>query len=485
MSRFRLLGFVQKSISDNTTRKFQWHKAPFSLIKDELLHQGNGGLRGNFQYTRSLGSWCHGVSGVDLRLLNTRKFLRKRYFHATGLCQRDFYEVLGVPKDANRDDIKKAFHALAKKYHPDANKNNPAAKQKFQEIREAYETLRDTEKRAQYDMENTTGAGKGKYSDRNPKGYSARSASGFSGFHEEHFSGSFRNIFSEIFEEVEDFAPEIQVELFLSFSEAAQGCQKKLKFNARVLCDSCNGLGHPSYAQMKVCPTCGGVGRVTIPPFTSTCSSCKGQRRIVKEICTACRGGGVVEGVKEVNVIIPAGVESGDTISVKNAGNSGGRGVQPGTLYIKLNVAKDAIFRRDGADIHVDANLSFTQAILGGKVDIPTLSGKMQIKIPKGVQPGHTVVLRSRGLPTHGGYIQDFGDQYVHFCVKFPTSLNERQRAIMEEFAKEECMHGNSAPEPERGNWLKPIVDIVTGPNFVRNFSIFLLTLLLLSKATI
>ncbi|KAI3961329.1 hypothetical protein MKX01_007043 [Papaver californicum] len=442
MSRFRLL---LGSISYNTIRKLYRHKTPFSLVTDEFLHQESGGLRGNFQ---SLHSWCRGVGRVDVGLLNTGAFLNKRYFHASGLCQRDFYEVLGVPKDANRDDIKKAFHALAKKYHPDANKNNPAAKRKFQEIREAYETLRDTEKRAQYDMENTSSAGQGNYSGRNPKGYSARTAGGFSGFHEEHFSGSFRNIFSEIFEEVEDFAPEIQVLLNLSFSEAVQGCQKKLKFNACVLCDSCNGLGHPAYAKMKLCPTCGGVGRVTIPPFTSTCSACKGQGRVVKEICTACRGGGVVEGVKEVTVIIPA------------VNRFGGRGVQPGTLYIKLN------------------------AIIGGKVDVPTLSGKMQIKIPKGVQPGHTIVLRSKGLPTHGGYIQDFGDQYVHFCVKFPTSLNERQRALMEEFAKEECMHGNSAPVPEGENWLKPIVDIVTGPNFVRNFSIFLLTLFLLSKAT-
>ncbi|RZC46890.1 hypothetical protein C5167_039827 [Papaver somniferum] len=441
MRRFRLLGSI------SNIRKFHRHKTAFSLVKDEFLHQEDGGLRGNFQ---SLHSWCRGVNGFDVRLLNTGGFLNNRYFHATGLRQRDFYEVLGVPKDANRDDIKKAFQALAKKYHPDANTNNPAAKRKFQEINEAYETLRDTQKRAQYDMENTSSAGQGNYYGRNPQGYSTRTEGGFSGFHEEHFSNSFRNIFSEIFEEVDDFAPEIQVELNLSFAEAAQGCQKKLNFNARVPCD---GLGHPAYAKMKVCPTCGGIGRVTIPPFTSTCSACKGQGRVVKEICAACRGGGVVEGVKEVTVIIPAGVESGDTISVKNAGNSGGRGVQPGNLYIKLNVAKDSIFRRDGADIHVDANISFTQAIIGGKVHVPTLSGKVQIKIPKGVQPGHTVVLRSKGLPTHGGYIQDFGDQYVHFCVKFPTSLNERQRALMEEFAKEECMRGNSAPEPEGENW--------------------------------
>ncbi|OVA15267.1 Heat shock protein DnaJ [Macleaya cordata] len=415
------------------------------------------------------------VIGIDAKFLAIGVLLKKRSFHATGLCERDFYEVLGVPKDASRDDIKKAFHALAKKYHPDANKNNPAAKRKFQEIRDAYETLRDSEKRAQYDREHTRGAAQGDYT--------ARRADGFTGSYQEHFSDTFQKIFSEIFEhEPENFATDIQVELLLSFSEAAKGCQKHLTFDARVLCDSCNGRGHPIDAKPKPCPTCRGIGRVTVPPFTSTCSTCKGLGRIITENCSACRGLGVVEGVKEVTVTVPAGVETGDTVRVPNAGNNGGRGVQPGTLYIKFKVAKDSLFQRDGADIYVDANISFAQAILGGKVDVPTLSGKMQVKIPKGAQPGQVVVFRGRGLPKQGGFLQDVGDQYVRFRVNLPTSLNERQRALLEEFAEEECKHGNSASEG--GNWWKQIVDLVTGPNFVRDFGIFVLILLLLSKAT-
>ncbi|KAK7822593.1 chaperone protein dnaj 1 [Quercus suber] len=272
------------------------------------------------------------------------------------------------------------------------------------------------------------------------------------------------------------------VKLSLSFSEAVKGCTKDLSFDAFVPCDSCYGRGYPPDAKTKVCPTCGGTGsvtippftsrcgsckgsgriikehcmscrgsgtvegvkeikvtipagwntvchvedqgrskvwtleirfvyqepvmedeevNVTIPPFTSRCGSCKGSGRIIKEHCMSCRGSGTVEGVKEIKVTIPAGVDSGDTIRVPGAGN-GGRG--------------NPVFTRDGADIYVNSNISFTQAILGGTVDVPTLSGKTQLKIPKGVQPGQLLVLRGKGLPKHG-FLVDHGDQYVRFRV--------------------------------------------------------------------
>ncbi|KAF6166794.1 hypothetical protein GIB67_005670 [Kingdonia uniflora] len=226
-----------------------------------------------------------------------------RSFHASGLfysSQRDYYEVLGAPKNASRDEIKKAFIALAKKYHPDANKNNPAAKRKFQEIRDAYETLRDSAKRANYDGERT--------SDAAQNTYTTREADEFSDNYQEHFSDTFQFFFSEIFEhETEDFATDVQVELTLSFSEAAKGCQKHLKFDAHILCDFCHGSGHSLDSKPKACPTCKGSGRVTIPPFTSTCSTCKGFGRIIKGNCVTCRGSGFVKGVKEVDITIPAG----------------------------------------------------------------------------------------------------------------------------------------------------------------------------------
>ncbi|XP_078428491.1 DNAJ heat shock family protein isoform X2 [Wolffia australiana] len=359
-------------------------------------------------------------------------FLTKRHFRATGvlLAGSDYYEILGVPRDASQDDIKKAFHALAKKFHPDANKHNPSAKRKFQELREAYETLRDKDKRAKYDTEFSSGT--------RQERYNFYSSSEFNSQSRGPFSDTFYNIFSEIFEDDRKAsAADVQVELLLSFSEAAKGCTKSISFTAGVPCDSCSGRGHPKNAQLRVCTVCGGTGRVTVIPFTSRCSSCKGLGRIIKDHCNMCYGSGVVKQTKSVDVSIPAGVDSGDTIRVLKAGNSGGPGVQPGNLFIRLKVDKDPIFSRDGADIFVDSKISFTQAILGGTVEVPTLMGKTELKIPKGVQPGQLLVLRGRGLPQSLG-LADRGDQYVRFCIHFPLSVSDRQKELLEEFAKEE-----------------------------------------------
>lgn len=412
----------------------------------------------------------------------------KRSIHATGCCyypERNYYELLGVPKGATREEIKKAFHLLAKKYHPDANKNNPSAKRKFQEIRDAYETLHDSEKRSRYDQTlHNTGKraqyDQNQYRSSEDVKYAGGSAGGFRYAYRADFSDSFHKIFSEIFEnEAEDLATDVQVELSLSFDEAAKGCTKHLSFDANVPCDYCEGLGSPLNAKFRVCPVCEGSGRVTVPPFTTTCSTCRGSGKIIKDHCVACKGLGIVEGVKEVKVTIPAGVDSGDTIRVPKAGNAGRRAAQTGTLHIKLKVAEDQIFTRDGADVHLDSNITFTQAILGGKVEVPTLLGKTQVKIPKGVQHGQLVVLRGKGFPRSGIFV-DHGDLYVHFRIKFPIVINERQRAILEEFAKEEIMNENSSTLA--GNWWRRILDHVTRPNFMLNFSVAIFILLVLTR---
>ncbi|KAF3792382.1 Chaperone protein dnaJ 1 [Nymphaea thermarum] len=280
---------------------------------------------------------------------------------------------------------------LAKKYHPDISKNNAASKRKFQEIRDAYEILSNAEKRRHYDM---------------------------------------------IFEsDIESVAADIQVDLPLSFAEAAKGCTKHISFGAKkevVI------LLVPSEEYVQLVEA---LGRLLSP---------HSNQLAIHESCAACDGTGTVEGVKDVKVAIPAGIDSGDTIRVPRAGNSGRRGIPSGNLIIKIKVAKDPVFIRDGSDIYVDARISFTQAILGGKVEVPTLNGTLQIKIPKGVQAGQVLVLRGQGLQKHVGFV-DHGDQLVRFQIKLPTRLTDRQRAIMEEFAKEEILLENSIFPS--GNW--------------------------------
>ncbi|KAF2582527.1 hypothetical protein F2Q68_00005710, partial [Brassica cretica] len=362
-----------------------------------------------------------------------KPFLFERYIHATGISfssARNYYDVLGVSPKASREEIKKSFHELAKKFHPDTNRNNPSAKKKFQEIREAYETLGNSERREEYD--------KVRYRNSEYVNNDGSGAERFRRAYQSNFSDSFHKIFSEIFEDQSNPpSPDIRVELTLSLYESLKGCTKRLEFDAYVFCDSCDGLGHSLDAATRVCPTCRGLGRVTIPPFTAQCQTCKGSGHIVKEHCMSCRGSGVVEATKTVEVVIPAGMESGASVTIDDAGHVRSRTSRPGKLYIKFKVANDSTFSRDGSDIYVDANISFTQAILGGKVVVPTLSGKTEIDIPKGAQPGELLILRGKGLPKQGFFV-DHGDQYVRLRVSVPTELNERQRAILEEFAKEE-----------------------------------------------
>lgn len=401
--------------------------------------------------------------------------LSRRFVHATGAYQspeRSYYEILGVSKDATHDEIKKAFHALAKKYHPDANKNNPSAKRQFQEIREAYETLKDPEKKTRYDETSTARASR-RTEDSNTDWNRFKHA------HGPQFSDSFHKIFSEIFEnETDNLSGDIHVELVLSFSEAAKGCTKHLSFDADVPCDSCHGRGHPLDAKAIMCPTCRGIGRVTIPPFTTTCSTCKGAGRIIKEYCTNCGGSGVYKGVRDVRVTIPAGVDVGDSIRVPKAGNSGGWESTSGDLLINLKVAEDPVFSRKGADLYVDKYISFTQAILGGSVEVPTLYGKKQLTIPKRVQHGQLVKLRGKGLPK-SGFLVDHGDQYVRFCINLPLVVTERQRSILEEFEKEQMDENNTSTA---GSWWQYWVKRSAWPEFVLEFSILTVILLFLVK---
>uniref|UniRef100_A0A0E0A6U0 J domain-containing protein n=1 Tax=Oryza glumipatula TaxID=40148 RepID=A0A0E0A6U0_9ORYZ len=314
--------------------------------------------------------------------------------------EKDYYKILGVPKDASQEEIKRAFHSLAKRYHPDTNRGNTAAKRTFQEIRDAYEA--------------------------------------------------------------NAHANDIEVEVNLSFRDAVKGCMKQVSFSAKNLCDSCDGRGYLANAKMYVCPSCRGAGRVSIHPFTSICTSCRGFGKVIKDYCLTCKGSGVVDGMKYGSILAIQFMYQRLDIVVD---------VEP-----YLEVASDPVFVRDGADIHVDKKISFTQAMLGGKVEVPTLDGTAEVKIPKGVQPGQVIVLRGKGLPNQAGYL---GDQHVRFRIHFPSMVNERQRALLEEFAVEEATKEQSSFSA--GNWWE-LVENMKGQTFLLGLGFLVLVHLLLTK---
>ncbi|KAG6402660.1 hypothetical protein SASPL_134862 [Salvia splendens] len=472
----RWLASSHKSLADKLLKTYA--KSSDGVLCGKIPNLQRALLHSPCRWNHSPAAYQFGYRECLAGFAHNEMLLSRRFIHATGACRseaRDYYEILGMSGDATVDEIKKAFRALAKKYHPDANKNNPSAQRKFQEIREAYETLKDPDKKTHYDRLRRSSKTNGTRSSDNFNTGSSR----FRHAHGAQFSDSFHKIFSEIFEnETENVGGDIQVELMLTFSEAAHGCTKHLSFDADVPCDSCGGRGHPLDAQTILCPTCRGIGRVTIPPFTTTCSTCKGAGRIIKEYCTACGGSGACKGVRDARVTIPAGVDSGDTVRVARADSVVilSKDIQIVELGMR-EVAEDPIFSRNGADLYVDKYISLTQAILGGSVDVPTLSGKKQLTIPRGVQHGQLVKLRGQGLPK-SGFMVTHGDQYIRFCIKLPPTVTERQRVILEEFEKESDEDSRSASS----SWWQYWVRRSAWPEFVLEFSVLTMILLVLVK---
>nr|XP_043623251.1 chaperone protein dnaJ GFA2, mitochondrial-like [Erigeron canadensis] len=348
-----------------------------------------------------------------------------RAIHSTSyMAAKDFYDTLGVSKNATASEIKKAYYGLAKKWHPDANKDDPESETRFQEISKAYEVLKDEEKRAQYDQlghENFEGggAGPGAGSWGNP----FQDINDIFGFGRQKFGGQ-----------------DLKISLEISFMEAVQGCTKNITFHTDLPCETCGGSGVPPGTKPETCKRCQGAG-MTISqngPFRIqvTCPQCRGTGKYVKSLCKSCNGQRVVRGPKTLKVTIMPGVDTNEELRMSGAGGADPDGNRPGDLYLVIKVQEDPIFRREGPDIHVDAALNVTQAILGGTIQIPTLTGDVVLKVRPGTQPGQKVVLKGKGIKPRNSYFQ--GNQYVHFNVSMPTSLTKRQRELIEEFAKEE-----------------------------------------------
>jgi molecular chaperone DnaJ len=345
----------------------------------------------------------------------------------------DYYRILGVARDATPDEIKKKYRKLALQYHPDRNPGDKNAENKFKEAAEAYEVLRDPEKRRLYDL----------------YGHEGVSSTGFTGFHD--FSDIFRT-FSDIFEDFfsfGDFGPregrpqvgsDLRYDLILDFMDATLGTEVTIEVPRVVTCRTCGGSGAKPGTGKVPCSACGGRGVITrnqgIFQITTTCSRCGGLREFIDEPCPECHGDGHTREKKKLKVKIPPGVDSGTHLVMAGEGNAGRFGGPSGDLYIILQVKPHELFRREGYDLHLEAPVSFVQAAMGTRLSIPTLKGSKEIVIPPGTQPGEVIRLRGEGVPYPKGGRQ--GDLLVTARVVIPRDLTPRQTELLQELAKED-----------------------------------------------
>jgi molecular chaperone DnaJ len=345
--------------------------------------------------------------------------------------KRDYYEVLGIEKNADENELKAAYRKLALKYHPDRNPGNQEAEEKFKEAAEAYEVIHDPQKRQLYDQ----------------YGHAGLEGAGFSGF------GGFEDIFSsfsDIFEDVFGFGSgrrsrsraqrgaDLRYDLTLSFMDAAFGTETEIDINKMEACPTCNGNGCEPGTSPEACRYCQGTGQATRSQgfFTvrTTCPNCRGAGQAITNPCSQCKGSAQIMVRKKVSVKIPAGVDSGSRLRLTGEGEAGGYGGPAGDLYVFINVEAHEYFRRDNIDVVCQVELSFVQAALGDDINVPTLNGQKILNIPKGTQPGDLFHLRGEGIPSLRNGRR--GDQIIQALVKTPTGISKKQETLLREFAR-------------------------------------------------
>jgi len=375
------------------------------------------------------------------------------------MSKRDYYEILGVNKDASEDELKKAYRKLAMKHHPDRNPDNPNAEEHFKEAKEAYEILSDVQKRAAYDQYGHAGV------DPSARGFGAGAGAGGKGF--EGFADAFGDIFGDIFggggnggrgrSNVYRGA-DLRYNLEISLEEAARGTETKIRIPAMVACDTCHGNGAKPGTQPITCPTCAGHGQVRMQQgffsIQQTCPNCHGSGKVVQTPCPDCHGAGRIKQHKTLAVKIPSGVDEGDRIRLSGEGEAGVNGGPPGDLYVVIQIKAHSVFQRDHNDLHCEMPISFTVAALGGEIEIPTLDGHAKIKIPEETQTGKVFRLRGKGIK--GVRSTTHGDLMCHVVVETPVKLTEAQRELLRQL--EELNQADGARHnPKAKSWMDKV----------------------------
>ncbi|MCE5365136.1 molecular chaperone DnaJ [Pseudomonas anguilliseptica] len=371
------------------------------------------------------------------------------------MAKRDYYEVLGVERGASEAELKKAYRRLAMKYHPDRNPDDKASEEKFKEANEAYEVLSDAAKRSAYDQYGHAGV--------DPQMGGGGGGAGFGGAN---FSDIFGDVFSDFFgggggrggqRGGAQRGSDLRYTLELDLEEAVRGTTVTIRVPTLVNCKPCDGTGAKKGTSPVTCTTCGGIGQVRMQQgffsVQQTCPRCHGSGKMITDPCGSCHGHGRVEEHKTLSVKVPAGVDTGDRIRLSGEGEAGAMGGPSGDLYVVVNVREHAIFQRDGKHLYCEVPISFADAALGGELEVPTLDGRVKLKIPEGTQTGKMFRLRGKGVaPVRGG---GAGDLMCKVAVETPVNLDRRQRELLDEFRK--TLEGDSSHSPKANGWFEGV----------------------------
>ncbi len=367
------------------------------------------------------------------------------------MAKRDYYDVLGVSRTASADEIKKSYRRMAMKHHPDRNKGDASAESKFKEAKEAYEVLKDPDKRATYDR-------------FGHEGLSARTGPGAGGFSAEGFGDIFGDVFGDIFGGGRQRGSQVYrgadlgYELRLDLEKAVSGDSVTIDVPTQVTCETCDGSGAKKGTEPVKCTTCGGAGQVRMQQgffsIQQTCPACKGAGTVIGDPCHDCHGRGRVHKTKTLSVKVPAGVDDGDRIRLSGEGEAGRNGGPPGDLYVEIRVNPHKLFQRDGADLACEVPVSIGTATLGGEVELPTLNGHVSLKVPPGTQSGKVFRLRGKGVTTVRDARQ--GDLFAKVAVETPVNLTAEQKELLQRF-DDSVQAGGEKHSPRAGGWLDTV----------------------------